>query len=572
MQPNLSPASLQNLCELREAKAGTVIPQNAAALSVPSGRTYEAGHRLSKKEAEESLYVYRSRYCLHLNDVSVVSWVTEQWPNGAFVWCELELRVDDPVELIGGMSNDSIITATAVEDWIRPRLSDLLAQLGKHGSLTSEVYWPEIANTVLRELRLPDGLDVIRFDLRKVRTEEQAVMERRLKEDFRAKLQEAVDDGTLRRLASQERIEEFVRDLEKEDSCRILTAVERQQEAIERLVKYIELCGVSHDQLDQKVLLFHQESSAVHQKLFDSHSRIIDLLEQEAQSCLAEDDVIQSLLGVSKFDEIDLLSTVFFTKEQQVRRLAAKKVCEIAPCLRLDEVLLLCNSKDKGKRVAGFIAVTELLRLGLANEADNTLRTTITKGLRDRKSRVRYRALQAIGNNRSMLQDMIEDIESLAKKDSNDAMQQMASKILLQNENFEHIRKIIKRFDDNNKNVRISTAREVRSLALSTSFEGIRSLCLSEDWRENVAGFITLTICLEEYGIASGMEERLIVGIVENGLSHQKVRVRYRALQATSACKILVRHFVGRLQLMANKEKNIPVRNLANTSIGAISE
>jgi len=286
MQPNQLSAIQRNLCELWEAKSGMVIPQNAKALGMPSGRIYEAGHRLAKKEAGESLYLYRSRYCFQLDGLQVTSWVTEQWPNGAIAWCEIELEIEDPVALFAEFGEDSsrsndvqLLATTVIKEWIRPRITELLDRLGDRGQLTSEAYWSEIASQMCKELRLPAGFSIARFDLRKVRTLDQFLTEQRLKEECRTKLQEAIDDGTLKRLASQGRVEEFVKGLETEHSTEILTAVERHQDAIERLATYIELCGVNRERFDQQVAALHQESFSIQKQLADVTVRITDMME-----------------------------------------------------------------------------------------------------------------------------------------------------------------------------------------------------------------------------------------------------------------------------------------------------
>jgi len=287
MRPNELPEIMQNLCEIREAQPGTKIPQNAKAVGKPSGRTYEEGHRLSKKEAGESLFVYRPQCRLDMDELQITSWVTDQWPDGAVAWCDVELRIDDPVALLSELSNESggagartEVTVAAVEEWMRPRIVELLDRLGDRGRLTSEAYWPEVAGKVAKELRPPGGLVLSQFALRKVRTLEQSVKEGELKEDYRARIQQAIDDGTLKRLASQGRINDFVNDLEAGRAISLLTAEERRQEAVDRLCTYVEILGLHRERFDEQMVALHHESFSIHRQLADTQARMLDLFER----------------------------------------------------------------------------------------------------------------------------------------------------------------------------------------------------------------------------------------------------------------------------------------------------
>jgi len=262
---------LQHLCEIRTPYAGAKIPQNARAIAKPSDRTFEAGDTLSRKDVEGTLYVYRPQYHFQLDGLQITWWVTDQWPDGAVAWCDVQLEVNDPVGLLSELGSESgdadtgtAVPIKAVEDWMRPRIIELLDRLENHGQLTSEAYWPTVPAQVIEGLNLPSGVRLGRFVLRKVRTLDQSVAEQRLKEDYQARLQQAIDDGTLKHLASQGRIDEFVTGLESDVSADILTAAERQQDAIGRLTAYVEILGVNRERFEEQTMALHSESYWIH--------------------------------------------------------------------------------------------------------------------------------------------------------------------------------------------------------------------------------------------------------------------------------------------------------------------
>ena len=225
----------QSLFEIWEnPQVGDGIPWNARAMGLESGSFFESGHRLTKKQVGEPLAVYRPECRFEFDELKVTSWITEQTPNGATAWCDLELAVVDPAADHSALADEhGVVTLPAVENWIRPRIEEVLERIGQQGELVNEQYWPQVAERVCDELSMPRGLLPIRFVLRKVRSLGQLVEERRMKASFLARLQQVIDDGTLQTMASEGRIRQLLADLETSASGTSNTAEEQRQEALD---------------------------------------------------------------------------------------------------------------------------------------------------------------------------------------------------------------------------------------------------------------------------------------------------------------------------------------------------
>jgi formylglycine-generating enzyme required for sulfatase activity len=128
-------------------------------------------------------------------------------------------------------------------------------------------------------------------------------------------------------------------------------------------------------------------------------------------------------------ESIKKLSRVFFTQEQAERRAAAERVSEAALALDRQTILGLCQSEDRGERVAGYVALrSHLSQLGPGIALEAICRV-LRKGLSDGEPRVRYRVIQAIGAHSAFRNPFCADLKRLAESDPNDAVRDLASEL-----------------------------------------------------------------------------------------------------------------------------------------------
>jgi hypothetical protein len=145
----------------------------------------------------------------------------------------------------------------------------------------------------------------------------------------------------------------------------------------------------------------------------------------EAVRDLASDIMAHS----DALEEVRSTSTVFYSKSLAIRRKTAERVKNIARHLDSEDVLELCRSEDRGERVAGFIALSAHLQVGVPRSRTRGIEKVLQMGVEDKESRVRYRAVEAIGSDNDMAQHFMAVLERLATKDRNASVRELALQI-----------------------------------------------------------------------------------------------------------------------------------------------
>ena len=120
------------------------------------------------------------------------------------------------------------------------------------------------------------------------------------------------------------------------------------------------------------------------------------------------------------------LSKKFYITGLVERIRTAAKVAELARMLPEKEILSLCQSTDHGERVAGYISLGVFIGSGVPAPDLTKLTAILESGILDPESRVRFRAVEAIGCSFQMMERFRPTLERLSANDSNYAVREMA--------------------------------------------------------------------------------------------------------------------------------------------------
>jgi eukaryotic-like serine/threonine-protein kinase len=248
---------VQEVCYLEESGSDRDIPPGFLVKDMdPTAKPGRLAGWLGRQRGAKRI-VYRPTIRLSLDDLEVVSFVPGGGSLGTWCWCDVFLRIEDPLALLGERGQQQtdgrwLVTEEWLAAWYRERLVEALAGIGNDFGLTSPNHWPELqARLVQRMIRdCPEG---IVWDaasqrthpclLRRVRSYEQYLEEVTLKDEFRLRLEQIQRNGSLLRAAEQGRLDELLSELGEDRVAELLTPAERAGSPGERITSYQQVLG-----------------------------------------------------------------------------------------------------------------------------------------------------------------------------------------------------------------------------------------------------------------------------------------------------------------------------------------
>ena len=140
-----------------------------------------------------------------------------------------------------------------------------------------------------------------------------------------------------------------------------------------------------------------------------------------------EKEVFQSDFSI--IQEFKIRSSDFFVKPLPMRREAANEIRKLTKELQIDDILQFVRSSIPGERVATGIALGEKIKNNPTYAEMHEVRSALQNLLLDRESRVRFRALELIGYNKSLIEHFQERIEEFVY-DENKSIKKLAEFLL----------------------------------------------------------------------------------------------------------------------------------------------
>jgi hypothetical protein len=134
--------------------------------------------------------------------------------------------------------------------------------------------------------------------------------------------------------------------------------------------------------------------------------------------------------GASLRAEFQAVASRFYRSSIEGRKLAAAEMANLGGLLPFDEVLAFARSKEAGERVGAGIALAAHLQTSEEVRDDPELKSTLRALLNDRRSRVRYRALEVLRGTPALAPSYVADLTWIAGHDSNPDVRDMAEKVL----------------------------------------------------------------------------------------------------------------------------------------------
>jgi hypothetical protein len=125
-----------------------------------------------------------------------------------------------------------------------------------------------------------------------------------------------------------------------------------------------------------------------------------------------------------------LLGSTFFNQPLSVRRQVAKEVAELSKELSLEDLLEFAQSALPGERVGAGIGLRKRLMVSGELAQDERVSEALARGLLDSNSRVRYRFVDAISENRKLVLRFRDELRELAAHDNNKAVRSKAKDAL----------------------------------------------------------------------------------------------------------------------------------------------
>lgn len=248
---------MQRICYLEDARHGHDVPPGFRIRELSATAKSSPWARWLGKTNSIGRIVYLERCRLSWDDLELVSFVPQGSSRGALCWCDLFVQLDDPARFLGELGTEDAdgqwaVTRESLEERLRPRMVAALEAIGSKGDWGNEAYWPTAATYVAERLssNCPAGIVLDRSEkerpacvLRKVRSFEQCIEERMLREEFRVKMQKVLVDGTLAKAILERRVGELLANLGEERVAQLLTPAERAASADQRVSSYIEVLG-----------------------------------------------------------------------------------------------------------------------------------------------------------------------------------------------------------------------------------------------------------------------------------------------------------------------------------------
>lgn len=237
---------MQKICYVEETASSVMPPSGYKARQASGGNTMCGTVWFRRKPSVPWLVVYKDE-CQHgLTDLEVVSLVHNNRATGYMCSCDIAYKIADPESLIADLGDkDGVVTESTLENYIRPRITEILKDLGTDRALDNKSAWPELRQAVRERLGTPPGVLLDEFTLREVCNFDKRIEEVRVIADFRLALEAAERDGRIKRAVEAHREEELLAELGEQRVKSLLARRERQQSAAKRLKKYIRIVGLT---------------------------------------------------------------------------------------------------------------------------------------------------------------------------------------------------------------------------------------------------------------------------------------------------------------------------------------
>ena len=124
--------------------------------------------------------------------------------------------------------------------------------------------------------------------------------------------------------------------------------------------------------------------------------------------------------------QIRELSKRFYAEPLDDRIQTTARIAEIANKVKREPIKQLCRSEKRGERVAGFICLGVHLGAGIPACERTEITAILELGIRDKQSRVRFRALEASACDPGIARRLLKTYRWMAENDENAAIRELA--------------------------------------------------------------------------------------------------------------------------------------------------
>lgn len=165
-------------------------------------------------------------------------------------------------------------------------------------------------------------------------------------------------------------------------------------------------------------------------KFREVRGEILKILDRGPEAAVeARDEVVRKLedLALEQFED---LSKTFYSGSLPVRNRAAEEVADLALDIPFDALLSYAASEAPGERAAAGIGLRVHLESDPGLASDPRLHDVVSRGLRDGRSRVRYRYAELAASGSPLARDHAARLEAMARSDGNSYVREKARQAL----------------------------------------------------------------------------------------------------------------------------------------------
>lgn len=269
------------ICDIHQAERNETIPNGFRGYLVDSGCHLEHGAEIKRKYEGQNLCVYQEHVRAQLDDIEVICLQKSGLEQGQYAWCDITFTISDPEIAAREMGDQSPLRRDDLLTLLKPLVEGALNQISSELDLTTSPGRATAAQRIGDDLNLPFGLAVQNFQIRKVRTHEDLLLETRLKEELETGLRKIANEGVLARLSSDRELEQALAGIETEETRRcLLTDEESRQGAKERLTAYMEMLSRGWADFAKETAGLHADSYSLHREILGVQKQMADLMGQ----------------------------------------------------------------------------------------------------------------------------------------------------------------------------------------------------------------------------------------------------------------------------------------------------
>ena len=151
----------------------------------------------------------------------------------------------------------------------------------------------------------------------------------------------------------------------------------------------------------------------------------INIIKDSKESSETIKKNLEDTINESILDDFRILSSHFFTKSYNIRQKVAKEIAILANDMSIEQLYNFASSTLPGERVASFIGIKTHLGLFPNLEKDEKLIETISAGLDDKYSRVRYRVVETISTSNYLIEIFKVPLILLEAEEPNSAVKEI---------------------------------------------------------------------------------------------------------------------------------------------------